>query len=118
MLIILGLLLPFNFPVSIPSMEAKKRFGWSVSPPDDHYDSAHLKLQQVIRHGYTHGALSGDVLISLEGIRADSLWVEEVRETATVGDTIRLTVERDGRQLDLFIPVESKIGRASCRECE
>lgn len=107
MLIILGLLLPFNFPVSIPSMEVKKRFGWSVSPPDDHYDSAHLKLQQVIRHGYTHGALSGDILISLEGIRADSLWVEEVRETATVGDTIRLTVERDGRQLDLFIPVES-----------
>lgn len=104
-LLALGLLAPMNLPFSVPSLEPGKRFGWSVALEHSAEGTVRPTVQQVLRHGYTHGVLAGDHILEIGGAPADSARVAEARELAQVGDTLHLLVERQGRRIELAVPV-------------
>lgn len=104
-LLLLGLLLPLNLPFSIPSIDSDKRFGWSVGVLVSEAGAPRTTIQQVLRHGYTHGVQAGDVVLALDGGPADSAAIARVRREAQVGDTLHLLVERQGRTIALSVPV-------------
>jgi signal transduction histidine kinase len=104
-LLFLGLLLPLNLPFSIPAIEAEKRFGWSFATSPSGPVAGSPMIQQVLRHGYIHGVLAGDLLVEIEGIPADSATIALVRAGSEVGDTLHLLVDRQGRRISLTVPV-------------
>lgn len=105
LLLLLGLFLPFNLTSSIPSLgDEEKRFGWSTTHLADRGES-YLVIHRTMRHGYTHGVRTGDVLRSIDGEVATDSTLERVRRNAVAGDTLRLVVERGGELVELRVPV-------------
>jgi signal transduction histidine kinase len=104
LLVLLGLLLPVNLADSIPAVGDVKRFGWSAMVETD-AENQRMVINRTMRHGYTHGLLTGDRLLQINGEAADSAAVARLRQVLSAGDTIALLVEREGRSVELRIPV-------------
>ena len=102
----LGMLVPLNLPFSVPLVGADGSMGWSATTTPrveaeetsahGHARHGHPVITRLARRARAAGILPGDVLVSMDGVIADSASLAQRRAIMNVGDTLTLQLERRG----------------------
>ncbi|HEX6940461.1 MAG TPA: ATP-binding protein [Longimicrobiales bacterium] len=103
-LLLIGLLAPLNVPFSIPPVADATFFGWDSGPVAG--AGAAPAVMHTMRHAFTRGLRTGDVIVRIEGRPADAATIRQVRERVAPGDTVELLVARGADTLAIAIPVQ------------
>ena len=79
--------------------------GWWVKPAPDFGDSGFIYQQNLL--GVSSALQPGDHVIAVEGISSEAEDLSALQDRWRVGETMRYTVERDGAQFDVNVPLVS-----------
>jgi len=100
----LALLAPICVPPSLPWLGGPGLTGWSTSAVRGSGQPVHV-VTSVMRHAAAEGLMTGDVLVTVGGVTADSAVIEHAQLTAQVGSTLVLGTLRRGDARVVRVPV-------------
>jgi signal transduction histidine kinase len=99
-----ALLAPVFIPYSLPWLRGDALTGWSTADVRGSGTPVHV-VRSSMRHATAAGLMTGDVVVAVDGVRADSAVIARAHANARVGDTITLATLRRGEAKVVRVPV-------------